>query len=611
MAEVDRSVDKLLASLQERAKELNCLYEVENALNQPDLDMEEAFKTVVDAIPPGWQYPDVCRASIEYKGKRYESDDYEASQWQQSAEISVQDHVVGRITVCYVEERPREAMGPFLKEEDRLIRTIADRIAHCVLYQQLKEIRQNWQEASSEPEPEKPDKWRGPVELLRRSDRDLYLRIARKMLNHLCWTGVDGAQPLLQATYGSNSETDRSTSEVNFPEKTGGYDLSPLLTGKPFTLASTHLSDEEILDLVQDWITEDKASFLPKVLHSPRATLHEIGEALQRFHHLLADGAELSQATQNGIRVLLIRRFLTEQLEFITVAKEHLDSSDFLQLLDRVILSAANHGKLGGKSAGLFLAEKILTKSEDPDNPVAQFKVPRSWYLPSEGLMRFIEHNDLEEVLQLKYKEIAQARQEYPNIIQLFKSSRMPSDIVKALLLVLEEAGDVPLVVRSSSLLEDRIGSAFSGKYKSLFLANRGSRPERLAALTGAIEEIYASVFGPDPIAYRRERGLLDFHEEMGILIQEVVGKKVGRYFLPAAAGVAFSNNEFRWSPRIQREDGLIRMVPGLGTRAVDRLTDDYPILAVPGQPNLRVNASVDEVIRYSPTKLDLIDLEA
>ncbi len=40
--------------------------------------------------------------------------------------------------------------------------------------------------------------------------------------------------------------------------------------------------------------------------------------------------------------------------------------------------------------------------------------------------------------------------------------------------------------------------------------------------------EIYASIFGPDPIEYRRERGLLDFNEEMGILIQEVVGTRIG-----------------------------------------------------------------------------------
>ncbi|MBK6678651.1 MAG: hypothetical protein IPG53_00820 [Ignavibacteriales bacterium] len=99
--------------------------------------------------------------------------------------------------------------------------------------------------------------------------------------------------------------------------------------------------------------------------------------------------------------------------------------------------------------------------------------------------------------------------------------------------MALDDFGDRPIIVRSSSLLEDQVGSAFSGKYKSLFLANQGSKPERLSALMDAIAEVYASTFGPDPIEYRTERGLIDFHEEMGIMIMEVVGTRVGDYFFP------------------------------------------------------------------------------
>jgi hypothetical protein len=154
------------------------------------------------------------------------------------------------------------------------------------------------------------------------------------------------------------------------------------------------------------------------------------------------------------------------------------------------------------------------------------------------------------------------------------------------------------------------MGAAFSGKYRSLFLANRGTKKERLAALTDAIAEVYASIFGPDPLEYRAERGLLDVHEEMGVMIQEVVGVRAGDYFMPAFSGVAFSNNEFRWSPRIKREDGLVRLVAGLGTRAVDRLGDDYPVLIAPGQPGLRANVSTDEVLRYSPKMMDVINLQ-
>ena len=208
-----------------------------------------------------------------------------------------------------------------------------------------------------------------------------------------------------------------------------------------------------------------------------------------------------------------------------------------------------------------------------------------------------------------RYEDIARVRQEYPYVVHLFKNSSLPSEIVNALSVALDDLGERPLIVRSSSLLEDRMGTSFAGKYKSLFIANQGPKRERLRALMDAIAEVYASTFSPDPIEYRIEHGIIDFNEEMGILIQEVVGKKVGHYFIPAFAGVAFSRNEFRWSQRIRREDGLVRMVPGLGTRAVDRLSDDYPILAAPGQSNLRVNVTNDENIHYSPKKIDVINL--
>jgi hypothetical protein len=165
-------------------------------------------------------------------------------------------------------------------------------------------------------------------------------------------------------------------------------------------------------------------------------------------------------------------------------------------------------------------------------------------------------------------------------------------------------------VIRSSSLLEDSFEASFSGKYKSLFLANTGTKEERMSSLCNAIAEVYASTFGPDPIEYRKERGLIDFREEMGILIQEVVGNKIGKYFMPSFAGVAFSNNEFRWSSRIKRDDGVVRLVCGLGTRAVDRTINDYPRLVSPGQPGLKVNPTVEDMMRYSQHYIDVINLE-
>jgi predicted nucleotidyltransferase len=611
MMESDRPSEKLLASLRERAKELDCLYQVEQILSRPDLPFEEAFQQVVDAIPPGWQYPDVCGAMIEYRDGAFTTDGFRLSDWVLSTDIVVQDRTLGRVLVCYVEERPREDVGPFLKEEQRLIRTIAERLGHFILYQRLRDAREGLRTGAEKESAADQDDWRGPIELLRRSDRDLYLRTARRMVNYLCWAGVEGAQELLQEAYGEEFGEDHPTADANVPVRAPTINDAVLLSGKPFKLAASKLGGDKVLSLVQNWMVEDRASFLPKLLNNPRSTFGEVTEGMRRFHHLVIDGAELSPATANGIRVSLIRRFLTEQLDLITVAKEYINTGDFLDLLDRVIVSSDSHGRLGGKSSELFLAEKILRSETSPETPVGEIKVPRSWYVPSEELTSFLEYNDLEEVLQQKYRDIAQVRHDYPNIVQLFKNSRFPAELERGLSMLLDEVGEVPLIVRSSSLLEDRLGSAFSGKYKSLFLANQGGKHERLAALMDAIAEVYASLFAPDPIAYRREKGLIDYHEKMAILIQQVVGRRVGDYFFPALAGVAFSKNEFRWSPRIQRDDGLIRLVPGLGTRAVDRMSSDYPILVVPGQPNLRVNATIEETIRYSPQQIDVINLKS
>ena len=253
---------------------------------------------------------------------------------------------------------------------------------------------------------------------------------------------------------------------------------------------------------------------------------------------------------------------------------------------------------------------EIIKKALRNQELLKEVKIPKTWYIVSDSIFSYIEQNNLEEIIEHKYLNIEEIRQEYPYIIHVFKNAPLPPEILKGLSVALDDFGDVPLIVRSSSLLEDQVGMSFAGKYKSLFVANQGTKEERLEKLVGAITEVYASLYSPDPIEYRIEHGLLDHHEEMGILIQEVVGRRVGPYYFPTFAGVAFSQNDYRWSSRIKKEDGLVRIVPGLGTRAVDRISDDYPILAAPGQPGLRVNTSLDEIVRYSPRMIDVINLE-
>jgi hypothetical protein len=452
------------------------------------------------------------------------------------------------------------------------------------------------------------DEWRIILEFLRRTDPPLASRIGRRMLNHLSWRGVSEARALLQRS--AAPIPDSGSADENRP--IDRRDLPPPIDAlrEAFEIASRHMTATEIVGALERWIKDDKSSFLVEAVERQHTSIAEIREALDRYESFAGRDFELSPKVKTGLRVSLARRLLTDDVEFVNKAKEFISVKDYHAVLRRTIAPSGSHGKLGGKSAGLMLADAVIRGATDRRDAFGPVRIPKTWHVTSDGVLIFLDHNQLDDVHNHKYLEIEQIRREYPHIVQVFRHSSFPPEIAHGLALALEDLGDVPLVVRSSSLLEDRIGAAFFGKYKSLFVANQGTKAERLRGLMDAVAEVYASLFGPDPIEYRASRGLLDFHEEMGIMIQEVVGARVGPYYLPAYAGVGFTHNEFRWSPRIAREDGLLRLVPGLGTRAVDRLSDDYPVLVAPGKPGLRVNTNARDIERYAPRKIDVVNVE-
>ena len=613
MVNENKPIDNLVFELQERAKELNCLYTIEDSLNRSDISLRQAFHTVINAIPPGWQFQNVCKAKLVYGDIVYQTSDFEETKWMIKSNIVVQEQVVGSIAVYYTAEVPSSSTGPFLKEENKLLDTIAERLGHFILHQKLKNVFNEFQSVRQQVDGHKKGEWRIVLDMIRKTDPNLFMSLLRKTLHLLCWKGVEEAEMLMKHTslsWRGGATEEEIQYDENKPLKVTKMVNYDQYVETILKLADENLPDEIILTRIQKWIQEDKSSELVKVVETQDTSLTDIADAIRKYYHMAPEKFELPPSTIKGLRVSLLRRFFTDQLEYISVAKEYVKLTDFYKLIDKMIFPSGSHGKLGGKSAGLFLAAHILQKVGEGVELISDIKTPKTWYITSDGVLHFMQHNNLEEVLEQKYKEIDEVRIEYPHVVQLFKNSEFPPDIIKGLSVALDDLGDRPLVVRSSSLLEDQMGAAFSGKYKSLFLANQGTKQQRLVALMDAIAEVYASTFSPDPIEYRAERGLLDFHEEMGVMIQEVVGTKVGKYYFPAFAGVAFSNNEFRWSPRIKREDGLVRMVPGLGTRAVDRLSDDYPVLVSPGQPNLKINISPEELRRYSPKKMDVINLE-
>ena len=612
MTEPTPPSERLLWALQERAKELRCLYEIEELLNRPETDLEDVFQGVIRAIPPGWQYPEACQASVEHAGHTYAPPGFTPTSWVLSADIVVQENTVGRVNVYYTREMPTADEGPFLTEEARLIRTIADRLGHFMLHQRLRTLVTELHAAQTTLVGEEASEWRVAAHLVRRTDHELYVRLARKLATHLSWSGIPAAQVLMQelGLERQRAEEDQ-VGERNEPSQRRPVDASLELADRVFELAGRHLADAELLGRIQSWMHADRASFLVKAALDPRSSPGEIADAIRRYLRLVPEGSGLEFSLLANVRAALIRRFLSEEPHYVAVARRVVSLEDILQLLDRLVHLPGSTGRVGGKAAGLFLAHRLLREPPADGLPPVDLRIPKSWFVATDCSPAFIRYNNLEEVFEQKYKSADQVRMQYPHLVQVFKNAAFPPDLVRSLSAVLDDLHEGPIIVRSSSVLEDRLGAAFSGKYKSLFLPNRGAKKQRLEALLDAIAEVYASIFGPDPIQYRAERGLLDSREEMGILIQEVVGRQVGRWYFPAYAGVAMSRNEYRWSARIRREDGLIRLVPGLGTRAVDRIRDDYPVLIAPGQPGLRVNVTPDEVLRYSPQRLDAIDLEA
>jgi hypothetical protein len=305
------------------------------------------------------------------------------------------------------------------------------------------------------------------------------------------------------------------------------------------------------------------------------------------------------------LKVILIRRIISDQLEYINIAKKWFKVRDLAEIHRRKI----GLGRIGGKAAGMMLAANILNEIGD-ESLRDSYRIPESYFLGSDVMYIFTAMNGLTYWNDQKYKPEELIWSEYAQLKKEFQAGQFPPEILVELKNLLESIGKKPIIVRSSSLLEDNFGTAFAGKYDSYFCPNQGSPEENLDRLTEAIAGTFASTLKPEALLYRRSKGLQDYDERMAILIQIVQGEEYGRYYLPQGAGVAFSQNLYRWQPQIRREDGFARLVWGLGTRAVERVGNDYPHLVALSHPTLQPDDTPEAIRYYSQQFVDLIDLE-
>lgn len=368
-----------------------------------------------------------------------------------------------------------------------------------------------------------------------------------------------------------------------------------------------NLPHEDFEDLVRQTLAERLPAedvvltFHPEL--APWDMLFAQGEA---YEALDAGARQRIEHHLKEIKVVLTKAMISDHLGYVGIARDWFDMADLQSVRARRI----GRGKIGGKAAGVVLADCVLRKAGDADLQ-SHLRLPRSWFLGADVFYQFIQLNALLDLSNQKYREESEVRAVFPAARQRFIDGRFPDDVVDGLRFVLQEAAGAPLIVRSSSLLEDSFGFSFAGKYESRFCPNQGTPQDNLRTLLAAVGRVYASVYSPDVLLYRRQMGLLDYDERMAILIQEVEGRRTDGAYMPDAAGAAFSRNPFRWSPRIDRRAGLVRMVWGLGTRAVEQHAGEYPRLVALSHPDLRPSPDPRRIRHASQQYVDLIDLEA
>lgn len=329
---------------------------------------------------------------------------------------------------------------------------------------------------------------------------------------------------------------------------------------------------------------------------------------IDHWHRLFIDAEDLCRESATGLDRAhmvrhLCRHMLAREDRMLALARESFNLQDLLEIKSRLI----GTGFIGGKALGMLLAHNILRRDDSFDWD-QHLEKHDSYYIGSNVYYSFIVHNGL-------WKLFMQQRAEggYFSAAQQLREQMLegtfPPEVREEFQQMLEYYGQYPIIVRSSSLLEDGFGNAFAGKYDSFFCVNQGSPEERLTELEHAIRKVFASAMSEDALTYRLQRGLDQKDEQMALLIQRVSGSYRKHYYLPELAGVGVSYNTFVWDKGMDPQAGMLRLVIGMGTRAVDRSEVDYPRVVALDAPTRRQHKGFEDVRRFSQRDIDLLNI--
>jgi len=363
------------------------------------------------------------------------------------------------------------------------------------------------------------------------------------------------------------------------------------------TMFFPHLVTES--EAVSVTASADLASLFARIPHATDRPDHW-NTTFDRARAALALPPEQQEETKDLLMQMLIGR----ESKLFGLCQRYFTLADILRIASREV----GTGYIGGKSVGMLLANSILEK--DGGERFTPYLEPHdSFYLGSDIFYSYIVENGWWR-LRTRQKTAEGYYTHAEELRRLLLHGAFPTNVREQFMQLLEHFGQSPIIVRSSSLLEDSYGNAFAGKYESLFCANQGSPEERYAEFAQAVRTVYASTMNDDALAYRMHRGLFDKDEQMAILVQRVSGDQYGADYFPHVAGVANSSNLYIWDPDTDMEAGMVRLVFGLGTRAVDRTVGDYARIVTLDDPLRQPPTNYGDEKKFSQRNVDVISLE-
>jgi hypothetical protein len=362
------------------------------------------------------------------------------------------------------------------------------------------------------------------------------------------------------------------------------------------TMFFPHLiRDQEAISITAS--AEAAALFSSITRHQERLDYWDV--LFQQARDTLKEDPERQEAAKRMLMSMMIGR----ESRMFELCDRYFTLQDILNIADREV----GTGFIGGKSVGMLLARKIL-EHEGGGRFTPYLEPHDSFYLGSDVYYTYVVQNGwwklrLEQKTPEGYFALA------PELKEKLLHGKFPANLREKFVQVLEYFGQSPIIVRSSSLLEDNFGNAFAGKYESVFCANQGTPEERYEAFEQAIRIVYASTMNEDALNYRLNRGLAEQDEQMAILVQRVSGDYYGDNFFPHLAGVGNSSNLYVWDPGIDADAGMLRLVFGLGTRAVDRTVGDYARIVTLDNPERLPPIHAEDRMKYSQRYVDVISL--